>query len=429
MRIGIIGGGLTGLTAAFDLTRRGYDVILWEAEPRAGGFASGFGDERWEWPLDRFYHHIFQTDRAVLELGGEVGAEAYFPSPSTVIWHEDTMAPFDSPLAALLYPHLNLLEKARVGPAMLYLRLLRRWQPLEAETAEAWLTRTMGERAYQVLWQPLLEGKFGEDYRQVNMAWFWARIHKRSKALGYYEGGFQALADALLQAVRRADGDVRLRAPVRAARPLEDGRWVVETAQDATPCERLIVTAGPQAALRLLPDLPAGYAAQLGALRSLAAMTLVLALDRPLTRGAYWVNLPKSIFPFLALVEHTNYIDRAHYGGDHIVYLGDYLSETHPYYTLDKDELLARYLPYVRRINPAFEPSWIRKSWLFRQSEAQPFTPVGHSQRIPPLRTPCPGLYVANMSQVYPWDRGTNYAVEMGHEVARLAMEDAPTAS
>ena len=426
MRIGIVGGGITGLTAALDLAQRGEEVILWEAEARPGGLASGFSDENWEWPLERFYHHIFSSDRAVLELGGRVGAEAYFPSPSTVIWHDGTMAPFDSPLAVLRYPHLSLPEKVRVGLVTAYLRLLRDWRPLEALPAEEWLSRTMGRRAYQVLWQPLLEGKFGDDYRQVNMAWFWARIHKRSKALGYYVGGFQALADALTQAVRCAGGDVRLAQPVQAVRPEGNGGWVVETAHDATRCDRAIVTLGPQAALRILPGLPANYADRLRALRSLAAMTVVLALDRPLTRGAYWVNLPKSVFPFLALVEHTNYIDRAHYGGDHLIYLGDYLSEDHPYFHLSKEELVAAYLPYVRRINPAFEPSWVRKSWLFRQAEAQPFTPVGHSQAIPPLRTPCPGLYVAGMSQVYPWDRGTNYAVELGHEVARLAVEDAP---
>lgn len=437
MKVGIVGGGLAGLTAAFDLTRRGHEVILWEAEARPGGLASGFVDEAWEWPLDRFYHHIFATDRAVLELGGQVGAEAFFPSPSTVMWHAGSMAPFDTPLAVLRYPHLNLVEKIRVGLVTLYLRLLRDWRPLEASPAEDWLSRTMGPRAYEVLWQPLLEGKFGDDYRQVNMAWFWARIHKRSKALGYYTGGFQALADALVQAVRRADGDVRLRQPVRAVRARGEGPlrstqgrgWVVETAEGATECERVIVTLGPQAALSILPDLPADYAGQLRGLRSLAAMTVVLALDRPLTRGAYWVNLPKSVFPFLALVEHTNYIDRAHYGGDHIVYLGDYLDEDHPYFRMSKDELLAAYLPHVRRINPAFDATWVRKSWLFRQREAQPFTPLNHSQAIPPLRTPCPGLYVAGMSQVYPWDRGTNYAVELGHEVAKLAMEDGAASS
>jgi len=199
----------------------------------------------------------------------------------------------------------------------------------------------------------------------------------------------------------------------------------VHTATGEDDCERVIVTAGPSAALALLPDLPEPYAAQLRRLRSLAAQTLILALDRPLTQGAYWVNLPKSVFPFLALVEHTNYVDRQHYGGDCLVYLGDYLPETHPSFLMDKEALLASYLPHVRRVNPSFDPSWVRNSWLFREREAQPFTPLNHSRSIPSLQTGLPGLYLASMSQVYPWDRGTNYAVELGQEVAELAMRGA----
>ncbi len=424
MRIGIIGGGVTGLTAAYDLAGAGQEVILWEARQQLGGLASGFRDEGWDWPLDRFYHHLFASDQAAQELSREVGAEVFFRRPETVIWHRDTMEPFDSPLAVLRFPHLNLPEKLRAGLVVLYLRLLRDWRPLEGVRAEEWLRRTMGARAYEVLWQPLFEGKFGEDYREVNMAWFWARISKRTKALGYYVGGFQAFADRLGSAVTSRGGRVEVGSEVHEVRPLAGGGYEVHLGGSSVTVDRVVVTVGPRAALGLLPGLPEAYAEQLRRLRSLAAMTVVLALDRPLTRGLYWVNLPKRVFPFLALVEHTSYIDRSHYGGDHLVYLGDYLPESHPHFRMSKDELLQVYLPAVRRINPAFEESWVRKSWLFREREAQPFTPLHHSRAIPPLRTPLRGLYVASMSQVYPWDRGTNYAVEIGHEVARAVLED-----
>ena len=337
------------------------------------------------------------------------------------------MEAFDSPLAVLRFSHLNLPDKLRTGAVIAYLRLLRNWQPLEGIRAEEWLRRWMGERPYRVLWQPQFQAKFGEEYAQVNMAWFWARISKRTKALGYYAGGFQAFADRMAQVAAERGGRVLLGRTVQRVRPLANGHFVVEAGEATEEVERAIVTVGPRAALAMLPDLPAAYAEQLRSLRSYGAMTVVLALDRPLTPKHYWISLSKEAFPFMAAVEHTNYIEPSHYGGNHLVYLGEYLLESDPHFQMSKEELLALYLPALRRINPRFDPSWVRKSWLFRESEAQPFTPVHHSRALPPLRTPVRGLYVAGMSQVYPWDRGTNYAVEMGREVARIvAADDSP---
>jgi protoporphyrinogen oxidase len=177
--------------------------------------------------------------------------------------------------------------------------------------------------------------------------------------------------------------------------------------------------------LQLVPDLPPGYQAQLRELRSLGALALILALDRPLTQGHYWINLPKAEFPFLGLVEHTNYIDPAHYGGDHLIYLGDYPPLGHEYFQLSKADLLERFLPHLSRFNPDFSPGWVRQSWLFREEYAQPVPMLNHSQKIPDLRTPIPGLYWVSMSQVYPWDRGTNYAVELGRTVGSALPKEA----
>ncbi|MGQ9681865.1 MAG: NAD(P)/FAD-dependent oxidoreductase [Anaerolineae bacterium] len=427
MKIGIIGAGIAGLTAAYDLAGAGHEVLVWEAADQPGGLASGFRDEGWEWSMDRFYHHVFATDAAIIALSREIGAELFFRQPETVIWHRGTMEAFDSPLAVLRFSHLNLPDKLRTGAVIAYLRLLRNWQPLEGIRAEEWLRRWMGERAYRVLWQPQFQAKFGAEYAQVNMAWFWARISKRTKSLGYFVGGFQAFADRLAQAVGERGGRVLLGRPVRHVRPLANGCFAVEAGEASAEVERAIVTVGPRAALAVLPDLPEPYAGQLRALRSYGAMTVVLALHRPLTPKHYWISLSKEAFPFMAAVEHTNYIEPSHYGGDHLVYLGEYLLESDPRFRMSKEELLALYLPALCHINPRFDPSWVRKSWLFRESEAQPFTPVHHSRALPSLRTPVRGLYVAGMSQVYPWDRGTNYAVEMGREVAGMvAADDSP---
>jgi len=152
----------------------------------------------------------------------------------------------------------------------------------------------------------------------------------------------------------------------------------------------------------------------------MGAVVLILALRHRLTKGHYWINLPKGDgFPFMGLVEHTNYVSPERYGGDHLVYCGDYLPPDHPYFRYSKERLLETYLPGLVKINPDFRPDWVRASWMFTEEYAQPVPTLHHSRNIPPLRTPIPGLWVANMSQVYPWDRGTNYAVEMGRRVAR----------
>jgi protoporphyrinogen oxidase len=276
-----------------------------------------------------------------------------------------------------------------------------------------------------VLWKPLLVSKFGEEhYREVNMGWMWARLYKRTASLGYFEGGFQAFIDLLVERVERQGGAVRFSTAVRSVRRSEEGLRLALATGDTTH-ERVIATCSPDEMLALAPGLTGHYASKLRRLESMGAVALILALKRPLTQGHYWINLPKGAeIPFMGLVEHTNYISPEHYGGDHLVYCGDYLPPDHPYFEIDKGRLLEMYLPGLERINPDFRPDWVRASWMFTERYAQPVPGLDHSHRIPGLKTPIPGLWLANMSQIYPWDRGSNYAVEMGRRVARRVVEE-----
>lgn len=433
MKVAIIGAGLAGLSAAYDLARAGHTVTLFESAATTGGLAGGFKAERWEWHLEYFYHHWFESDNDVLDLIKEIGAsdKVFFPRPITSLYFDDKIYPFDSPSRMLFFPKLPLLPKLRFGLVGLYLRLTKNWQSLEKETAHNWLIRTMGETAYKILWEPLLIGKFGDYYKEVNMAWLWARIHKRSYRLGYFAGGFQGFVDILTQKVQERGAQLRLNTATSAITRQNDGGFHIQFAAaagkseaDSETFDRVLLTVSPQLLPQLVPTLPTDYLASLKQLKSMGAVVLILALKQQLTDQHYWINLPKGEgFPFLALVEHTNFIDRRHYGGDHIIYCGDYLPPDHEYFSLSKEELLARFLPSLTRFNPHFNPDWVRESWLFQAKYAQPVPPLNHSANIPPLKTALPGLYWASMSQVYPWDRGTNYAVEIGRRVARLILE------
>jgi protoporphyrinogen oxidase len=218
----------------------------------------------------------------------------------------------------------------------------------------------------------------------------------------------------------------KFEAPIRRITPIEAGVALETPASGPLAFNQVLVTTSPGQLAALAPDLPPAYLGGLLRLKSMGAVVLVLALKHKLSpQGYYWYNLPKSAgFPFLALVEHTNFIGCEHFNGDHIVYAGDYLETDHENFSLNQDELLGRFLPAFHRINPDFSPEWVRSSWLFRTPYAQPVPEVNHSKNIPAIQTPFAGVYFASMSQVYPWDRGTNFAVEIGRRAAKLMLED-----
>jgi protoporphyrinogen oxidase len=305
--------------------------------------------------------------------------------------------------------------------AVAYLKYLARWQPLESVTASAWLERWVGKRAYKILWEPLLVGKFGPYYEEVNMAWFWARVKARTPRLGTFEGGFQAFNDAFAGRLEQMGVTIRRSTPVQSVAEDPDGVLRITVEGEQLPFDQCLVTTSPKQLSDLAPGLPDSYLEQLLNLRSMGAVVVILALKQRLSKGGvYWHNLPKSAgFPFLSLVEHTNYVDPAHFGGEHIVYVGDYLDINHEYFSLSKAELLDRFLPTLTQFNPEFSAEWVRESWMFRTAYAQPVPPLNHSQSIPDLKTPMSGLWFASMSQVYPWDRGTNFAVAVARRAAQ----------
>ncbi len=430
-KIGVIGAGFAGLSAAFDLRKLGHDVTVFEASDVPGGLASGFKEPYWDWSVERFYHHWFQSDSHLLGLIEELGwsDQVMFPKPISVMYHNGKFYPFDSIPAAIMYPGLGWgINKIRFGLIGLYLRFTKNWKPLEKVTTDAWMRKWAGNKVFESMWKPMLDGKFGENWaNKVNMAWMWARLHVRTTRLGTFEGGFQKFADKFAQKLLDDGVEIRYQSAVeRIEKDLAGGLNVILKEAKPEHFDQVLVTLSPGLMAKLAPELPADYLGELLKLNHMGAVVLTISLNHPLSPdGYYWYNIPKKAgYPFLSLVEHTNFLKPEYFGGDHIIYIGDYLESSHPNFSKNKEELLADFLPHLKKINPDFDESWVKNSWLSKTGYAQPIPLLDHSENIPALKTPVDGLWFASMSQVYPWDRGTNFAVEIGRRVAKLMDQD-----
>lgn len=422
MKIAIIGAGYGGMAAAWDLRKAGHEVTIFESAGYVGGLASGFKEPHWEWSVEKFYHHWFQSDGEMLGLIRELGLEdkVIFPRPYTVMLHKDKWYPFDSILNALRFPGLGFgLNKIRFGFVGLFLRLTNNWRALEKVTADSWMMKYAGRQVYEQMWKPLLIGKFGPFYKDVNMAWMWARIKARTTRLGTFEGGFQKFADLFAEKLRTQGVEIRLGASIKS---IKQDQASGSLSVDGESFDKVLVTTSPNLLAKLCPSLPESYLKGLLELKSMGAVVMTLSLKHQLSKEKYyWFNVPKDAgYPFLALVEHTNFVSSKHFGGDHIVYAGDYLELGHEYFSMSDEQLLERFLPALQKFNPEFKREWIKKVWVHKTNYAQPVPLVGHSKNIPAIQTPIEGLYFASMSQVYPWDRGTNFAVEIGRKAARM---------
>lgn len=274
----------------------------------------------------------------------------------------------------------------------------------------------------------MLDGKFGENWSdKVNMAWMWARLHVRTTRLGTFEGGFQRFADKFARKLTEDGVQIRYKQSVNKISKNPLGRLDVQTGDEQSEgFDQVLVTLSPGLMAKLAPDLPQDYLGELLKLNHMGAVVMTLSLKHPLSPdGYYWYNIPKQAgYPFLSLVEHTNFLKPEYFGGDHIIYIGDYLEKDHPNFSKSDQELLDEFLPHLKKINPKFEADWVKKAWVSKTGYAQPIPLLDHSKNIPSLQTPIDGLWFASMSQVYPWDRGTNFAVEIGRRAAKLMLEN-----
>lgn len=426
MNIAIIGGGFTGLAAAYRLSQYGHKVTVFEKEPHLGGLAYGFREPTWKWHIEAAYHHLFTNDRHILSLIKELGIadRLIVKRPVTSTLWNGTMYQLDSPFNLFAFPGLSLADKLRTAILLSFFKLFPFWRVLETVTAEQVLKSVGGGNAWKILWEPLLYGKFGTYAPNIAASWFWARIVKRTPSLCYIDGGFHTLVQAIEQKIMKCSGTICTNTAIESVHKLPSGNHeIIWGKKKKQIFDRILVTIPTPLAKKILPAIPTSYISPLMRIPHLFAQTLIIETDKAILNRVYWLNVTDRSFPFLAAVAHTNFMDAAHYGNKHLTYFGNYLPQDHPYLSMTKEQLLKTFMPHIKRLLASpHDHMRVTNSFMFVGPFAQPVHERNYSSKIPPVQTPIPGVYMANMDFVVPWDRGTNYAVELGMKAAQIIM-------
>jgi protoporphyrinogen oxidase len=423
----IVGAGYTGLAAALDLCKAGHAVTIYEKDSDIGGLAGTFELSPGV-RVEKFYHHWFTSDVDVLDLIDELGLShlKQYRSSNTGLYFTNSIFRLASPLDLLSFSPLPLIDRIRTGFMALFARKVSNWKPLEHISAEEWLIKYGGRKAYSAIWNPLMQGKFGVEAKNVSAVWIWNKLKLRGssrnkqggESLVYFGGGFGALTDGIRKALESMGVRIHLNTGVKSIL-VENGKAVgVETEKGVHRADNVLATVPLPLFLQVTQGLPETYRAQCEKIRFLGNSCLVLRLSRSLS-STYWLNVADPSFPFVGIIEHTNLDPKENYNGDHIVYLSKYLPTTEKLFSFSPDEMLEYCIPFIQKIFPEFDRSWILSHHVWKAHYSQPVITKNYSQLIPDLKTPIDGLWLSTMAQIYPEDRGTNYAVRYGRRVAK----------
>ncbi|KKQ24489.1 MAG: hypothetical protein US40_C0003G0028 [Candidatus Roizmanbacteria bacterium GW2011_GWC2_37_13] len=437
MKVAVLGGGITGLTAAYCLSKKNHQVTIFEKSAILGGLAVGFKQPNWKWNLEMAYHHLFANDYDIIKFAKEIGFnKIFFKSPQTAsLFNDLTIHPMDTPIDFLKLPYLDLFNKFRAGSVLAFLKLSPFLSLYEKQTSEEFIKKTMGKTIWIRLWQELFRKKFG-DYAGIILASFiWARINKRTKNLGYIEGGFQSFIDYLAKELTGLRVNVLTSYEVEQINKQKNKYKITghfERSEKSSEAFDIVVSTLPTPIMAKLTTniFSEKYLEKFSKLKYLHALTLILESKEPLLKKTYWLNISTLQIPIMGIVQHTNFIDKKNYGGNHIAYLGWYLKREDKLMQMNDKELLDFVMPHLEKIfNFQFSifknyetnfKKQISNFYTFRGPFAQPIFDKDFVKNKPGFITPAKNFYIANLDMTYPYDRGTNYAVKLGKQVAEM---------
>lgn len=424
----IVGAGFTGLTAAYVLSKEGKCVHVIDSDSTPGGLAGVFNFSDGT-KVEKFYHHWFNNDVFVPELVKELGLEGdviLLPT-KTGMYFNGRMWKLSTPLDLLRFKALSLLDRIRLGILVFQVRRIKNWKTIEHLSIREWLESLCGKSVYKVVWEPLITSKFSIHAEEVNAVWMWKKLvlrgstrnDKGGEELAYFKGGFGRLAEKLVESIRANGSEVTFNCKVKGIEV--DGNRINGVLTDQGPIygtKYLFTPSFPIVANIFEGASDPQWINALRKVKYLGNMCLVLRLKHSLSE-TYWLNVNDPGFPFVGVIEHTNFDTPENYKGTHIAYLSRYLAIEDPVWEYTDEQYFNFAMTHLQRMFPHMEPSWVVDYKVWRSEYAQPVTERNYSSYVPGQETPFENCFISTMAQIYPEDRGTNYAIREGRNIAK----------
>lgn len=421
--VAIIGGGVTGLSAAYNLSKAGKKVVVLEKDEYLGGLVSSWDIGGYK--IEKFYHHLSKNDAYFFNFLKElkIDKSLKWKLGSVGYYYDNKVYKLDTPIDILKFKGLNLIDTLRIGFIVLWIKLTRDYSDLDDIQAKEWLIKMGGRRVYDNFFKPLLKSKFGKNMDEVSAAWLFGRLKWRSRRslsgekLGYMEHGFHEFIDKLCKEIKKNDGKIFTGTEVKSIKINDGAVSGVTTSTQNIAIENVISTIPPKELIKLC-EFPEDFRKKLENIKYQRTICALFGLNEKLLDKVYWLNIKSKTLPFGALIEHTNFHNIPEYKEDHIVYAVAYVqSGEDELWRMTDEELISTFIEGLKAMFPHFSRNSVNWWRLAKGVYSSPIYKRGYLKDIGKINSPINGLHITGMFMMYP-ERSMEGSVKFGREIA-----------
>ncbi|MEM9243842.1 MAG: NAD(P)/FAD-dependent oxidoreductase [Pseudomonadota bacterium] len=420
-KIAVIGAGPMGLMAAYELLKKGHQITIVEADDRIGGMSASFDFSGTK--IERYYHFICATDYPLFELLKEFDLYEKLKWKDTYMgyFYEGKLYPWGSPLSLLKFPKLSFLQKLRYGLFAFYATKIKDWREYDKIYSKDWVTKWIGKKAYDVLWESLFKYKFYEYKDSLSAAWLGTRIKRVGlsrrnifqESLGYLQGGSDVLLEKMVDKITEMGGEIILQSKVQAVNSTDNCVDGITFNNTFHKFDAVISTVPLPYVSKLVPGLSDETRDQIDAIKNVGVACAIYKLKISLTKN-FWTNVSDATMEIPGVIEYSNLNNN----GNVILYVPYYMPKTHSKWGWRNDQFIGEINTYLKKINPQFNNDWIIDAHVSRYEFAQTVCTPNFYQQLPPMKSEIKNFFMADTAYYYPEDRSISESIQVGKKLA-----------